>query len=150
MKLALEEASKAYKRKEVPVGALLLSAEKKILAQSGNDKEKTSNPCGHAEVLTIQQAAQNLGNWRLVGATLYVTLEPCLMCLGAIVQARLSQCIFGAYDAKGGALSLGYYLHQDKRLNHKFSVMGGIQHYECSRLLSRFFQEQRRSYPRKN
>ena len=100
----------------------------------------------HAEVLSLIEGGKKLNNWRLSDCTLYVTLEPCPMCLSAMVQARLGLCVFGAYDPKGGALSLGYHMHQDKRLNHQFKIMGGIRHFETSRLLSTFFKQRRNTY----
>lgn len=143
MQLALEEASNAWKIQEVPIGAVLVGPTGEILAKSHNIKEATNNPCGHAEVLAIQEACKKISDWRLNQCRLYVTLEPCPMCLAAIGQARLQQVVFGAYDPKGGALSLGYPIHKDKRLNHRFSVLGGVMHFECSKLLSQFFKERR-------
>lgn len=150
MSMALQEAELAYKAQEVPVGAVLVSAEGEILSKQHNLKEVHHNPTAHAEILAITEGAKKLQNWRLTGCVLYVTLEPCSMCLSAMVQARIRHCIFGAYDPKGGALSLGYNLHQDKRLNHQFAVTGGIRHFECSRLLSQFFKERRSTYHSKN
>ena len=150
MNIALEEAELAYKAGEVPVGAVLVSATGAILSKKFNLKETQFNPTGHAEILCLEDAGKKSQNWRLTDCTLYVTLEPCPMCLSAMVQSRLKQCIFGAYDSKGGALSLGYFLHQDKRLNHQFSVFGGVRHFECSRLLSQFFKERRTNYKPKN
>lgn len=146
MGLALEEAELAYRAQEVPVGAVLVSPEGDILSKQHNLKESHFNPTGHAEILALTESAKKLHNWRLSDCTLYVTLEPCPMCLTAMVQSRIRQCVFGAYDPKGGALSLGYHLHQDKRLNHQFAMMGGIKHFECSRLLSQFFKERRTGY----
>jgi tRNA(adenine34) deaminase len=146
MAIALEQAEVAYKLGEVPVGAVLLSQDGKIIAKTYNKKETEFNPCGHAEILAIQEAAKNLKNWRLVGATLVVTLEPCLMCMTAMIQARIKQLVFGAYDPKGGALSLGYHFQHDSRLNHHFSIIGGWRHYETSKILSQFFKERRESY----
>lgn len=150
MGLALEQAEYAYKAGEVPVGAVLVSPNGDVLSKQYNIKEINFNPTGHAELLTLHEGAKKLQNWRLSDCTLYVTLEPCPMCLAAMVQARLKLCVFGAYDAKGGALSLGYHLHKDKRLNHRFSIMGGVRHFECSKLLSQFFKERRSSYKQKN
>ena len=144
--LALEQADEAYRQNEVPVGAVLVDESGKILSKSFNIKETNHNPCGHAEILVIQQAARELSSWRLVGCTLYVTLEPCPMCLSACVQARIGRLVFGAYDKKGGALSLGYKLFKDSRLNHQFPVVGGVKHFDCSRILSRFFKEKRTFY----
>ena len=150
MNIALEEAELAYKASEVPVGAVLVSPTGAILSKKFNLKETHFNPIAHAEILCLEEAGKKIQNWRLSDCTLYVTLEPCPMCLSAMVQSRLKQCIFGAYDSKGGALSLGYHLHQDERLNHQFSVLGGVKHFECSRLLSQFFKERRGSFKPKN
>lgn len=150
MNIALEEAELAYKASEVPVGAVLVSSSGSILSKQFNLKENHFNPTGHAEILCLAEAGKKIQNWRLSDCTLYVTLEPCPMCLSAMVQSRLKQCVFGAYDSKGGALSLGYYLHQDKRLNHQFSILGGVRHFECSKLLSQFFKERRSNYKTKN
>lgn len=146
MSMALEQAEIAYKAQEVPVGAILVSPQGEILAKTHNLKETHHNPTAHAEILAVIEAAKKLHNWRLSDCTLYVTLEPCPMCLMALLQARVRQCVFGAYDPKGGALSLGYNFHQDKRLNHQFSVIGGVKHFEASRLLSEFFKDRRGVY----
>lgn len=143
---ALKYAEEAGRHNEVPIGACVLNPEGKIIASAGNLKEGPQNPTGHAEILAIQAASKELGSWRLIDCTLVVTLEPCLMCMGALWQSRIGRVVFGAYDPKGGALSLGYRVHQDKRLNHQFSVIGGIKHYECSRLLSGFFKQKRSNY----
>ncbi len=149
MNIALEQADLAYRAQEVPVGAILVSPTGDILSRQHNLKESHFNPVAHAEILALTEGAKKLQNWRLTDCYLYVTLEPCPMCLTAMVQSRVKACIFGAYDQKGGALSLGYHLHQDKRLNHQFSVIGGVQHFECSRILSQFFKERRSSYRQK-
>ena len=146
MNIALEEAEFAYKAGEVPVGAVLVSPEGTVITKQFNLKETHFNPAAHAELLCLTEAGKKNQNWRLTDCTLYVTLEPCPMCLSAMVQARIKRCVFGAYDSKGGALSLGFYLHQDKRFNHQFSIIGGVKHYECSRLLSQFFKERRKNY----
>lgn len=146
MSMALEQAELAYKAQEVPVGAVLVSPEGEVLSKHFNLKESQFNPTAHAELLVMQEAAKKLQNWRLSDCVLYVTLEPCPMCLTGMVQSRIKQCVFGAYDPKGGALSLGYHLHNDKRLNHQFSIMGGIKHFECSKILSQFFKERRTGY----
>lgn len=150
MGLALEQAELAYKEQEVPVGAILVSPNGDILSRQFNLKESQFNPVAHAEVLAIIEGSKKLQNWRLSECTLYVTLEPCPMCLAALVQARVKCCVFGAYDLKGGALSLGYKMNADKRLNHQFSSVGGIKHYECSKLMSQFFRERRSGYKPKN
>ena len=143
MGLALEEAEKAYRSDEVPVGAIVTDKSGKILSVSHNNRENSGNPCGHAEILAIMEAARSRPNWRLEGCRLFVTLEPCLMCLGAAIQSRLDIIGFGAYDPKGGALSLNYNFYKDQRLNHSVAVIGGIRHYECAGILSRFFKEKR-------
>lgn len=143
MGLAIEQADLAFKAQEVPVGAVLVSPTGEVLSKQHNLKESHFNPTAHAEILSITESAKKLSNWRLSDCTLYVTLEPCPMCLSAMLQSRVKACYFGAYDPKGGALSLGYKFHQDKRFNHQFSVIGGIKHYECSRVLSQFFKERR-------
>lgn len=150
MGIALEQAELAYRAQEVPVGAVLVSPEGEILSKQYNLKESHFNPTAHAELLAITEGAHKIQNWRLSDCTLYVTLEPCPMCLTGLVQSRIKQCVFGAYDPKGGALSLGYNLHKDKRLNHQFSMIGGVKHFECSKLLSQFFKERRTGYRPKN
>ncbi len=150
MGLALEQAEIAYRLGEVPVGAVLVSPNGEVLSRQHNVKESNFNPVGHAEILALIDGAKKNQNWRLTDCTLYVTLEPCPMCLTGLVQARIKQCVFGSYDSKGGALSLGYHIHQDKRLNHQFSVVGGVRHFECSKLLSQFFRERRGAYKVKN
>ncbi len=149
MAICLSEAEKAYRREEVPIGAVIVNETGKILAKSHNDKEKKSNPCGHAEILALQKASKIKGDWRLTGCTLVVSLEPCPMCLAAALQSRIKRIVFGAYDSKGGSLSLGYCLYKDSRFNHSFAVTGGICHYESSRILSQFFREKRMNYKRK-
>jgi len=146
LKIALEEAELAYKKKEVPIGAIIVDSNGKIISQAHNNKEENFDPCGHAEIIAIKKASEKLKNWRLTGCHLFVTLEPCPMCLAAIKEARLKSLIFGAYDSKGGALSLGYNFHTDSRFNHQFKITGGIMHYESSRILSRFFKSMRSTH----
>ncbi len=146
MKLALEQAELAYQANEVPVGAVVVSSDGKILSSRCNTKEQDFDPCGHAEILALREAAQREKAWRLTGCKMYVTLEPCMMCLAAMGHARIDELIFGAYDPKGGALSLGYSFHTDTRVNHRFSVKGGILEFDCSKILSQFFREQRSLY----
>jgi tRNA(adenine34) deaminase len=143
---ALIEAEKAYRLNEVPIGAVVVDSSGAILSRSHNLKEKTNNPCGHAEVLAIIEAAKKVNNWRLLDCSLYVTLEPCPMCLSAMIQARIGTLIFGAYDPKGGSLSLNYNFYKDKKLNHSLPIIGGLRHFECSKLLSSFFREKRTGY----
>ena len=143
---ALIEAEKAYRLDEVPIGAVVVDSTGVILSRAHNIKEKNHNPCGHAEILAITEAAKKINNWRLINCSIYVTLEPCPMCLSAMIQARIGTLLFGAYDPKGGSLSLNYNFYKDQKLNHAFPVIGGLRHFECSKLLSTFFREKRTSY----
>lgn len=144
MGTALEEANKAFKEGEVPVGALIVDEKGSVISSAHNLKEKNTDPTQHAEILAIQEASKKLTSWRLTGATLFVTLEPCPMCLYAALQARVKKLVFGAYDAKAGAISLGYDFFNDSRFNHRFDVLGGVRHYECSQLMSQFFRLRRK------
>lgn len=146
MNVAIDEAYKAYALDEVPIGAVVVDSSGNVLAKEHNLKESVNDPCGHAEIRAIRTACEKLGDWRLNDCTLFVTLEPCPMCLNSILQARMKKVIFGAYDPKGGALSLNYNFYKDKRLNHNFDVLGGVKHFECSKILSRFFREKRASH----
>lgn len=143
MKEAYDLAKSAFDKDEVPVGALIVSKEKVIMAKAQNTKEMDDNPCGHAEINAIIEAAKYNKDWRLCGASMFVTLEPCSMCMGAIVHARLNSLYFGAYDKKAGSISLGYSLYNDPRLNHNFKVFGGLNHFENSKLISDFFRAKR-------
>jgi len=142
MTLALEQASLAFQKGEVPVGALItLGGE--ILAMSHNSSISMNDPSAHAEILAIREAARILDNYRLINATLYVTLEPCVMCAGAIIQARIQRVVFGAGDPKSGAVVSLYRLLHDKRLNHTVEVTCGVMKDACAEILSRFFHEKR-------
>lgn len=141
--LAIEEAEKGYRLGEVPVGAVIVDKDNKIISRAHNLKEKNNDPTAHAEILAIREASNLLGNWRLTGCTLYVTLEPCLMCLSAIQQARIGRVVFGAYDFKSGSISKGFNLNSNPNFNHQFSVLGGLKNYECSRMMSNFFKGRR-------
>jgi tRNA(adenine34) deaminase len=143
---AIKEAEVAYRYDEVPIGAVVVDDKDKIISRAHNLKEKNFDPCGHAEILALQKAAKTKGNWRLTDCYLYVTLEPCPMCLSAMIHARIKGLIFGTYDSKGGSFSLNYNLYNDTRLNHQISVIGGIKHFECSRMLSNFFRQKRQFY----
>lgn len=143
MKRALQQAVLAYEADEVPVGAVIISPELRIIGAAFNQKIQLSDPTAHAEILAITQAAAALGDWRLAGCSLYVTLEPCPMCAGAILQARLDHVIFGAYDPKAGAVQSVYQLLSDSRLNHQCQVIGGVMAEDCGQLLTAFFQEKR-------
>jgi tRNA(adenine34) deaminase len=142
MAMALEEAEQGYRKNEVPVGAVLVR-EGHILARAYNSPITMNDPSAHAEMLVLRQAAETARNYRLVGAELYVTLEPCVMCAGAILQARLTRVIFGARDPKSGAVLSLYGLLSDDRMNHQVSVTEGILQEECGEILSRFFREKR-------
>ena len=142
MKIALEEAKEAYRCGEVPVGAVLV-LEGNILARSHNPPITKNDPSAHAEMLVLRQAGEKIGNYRMTGAELYVTLEPCVMCAGAIVQARLARVIFGARDPKCGAVGSLYNILTDERLNHQVEITEGILREECGEILSRFFQQKR-------
>ena len=146
MKIALEEAQGAYCRGEVPVGAVLVR-EGNILARAHNSPIMRNDPSAHAEMLALRQAGEKFGNYRLTGAELYVTLEPCVMCAGAIVQARLSRVIFGARDPKCGAVISLYNILADERLNHQVEITEGILPEECGEIISRFFQQKRVTSP---
>jgi tRNA(adenine34) deaminase len=142
MEKALNLARKAALRDEVPVGAVIVKNDQ-ILAVGSNRRELWQSPTGHAELIAIQRASRKLKSWRLNDCTLFVTLEPCTMCAGALVQARFSRVVFGAYDAKGGALKSLYELGNDSRLNHKFETVGGILEADCAKLLKDFFKTKR-------
>ena len=142
MKIALEEAQEAYRRGEVPVGAVLVR-EGNILARAHNAPISKNDPSAHAEMLVLRQAAELIGNYRLAGSELYVTLEPCIMCAGAIVHARVERVIFGARDPKCGAVFSLYNVLTDKRLNHQVKITEGILREECGEIMSRFFREKR-------
>lgn len=146
MKLALDMAEKAKKKDEVPVGAIIV-CNGKIIAKAYNTRETKKNPLGHAEILAIQKASKKLGGWRLLDCTLYVTLEPCPMCAGAIVNARIDHVVFGAYDPKGGAFGSIYNLAEGK-LNHTPVVTGGVLQKECANCLKTYFSEKRKQKKR--
>ncbi len=142
MREALREALAAYKEGEVPVGAVI-AFEGRVIARAHNQRETLQDPTAHAEILAITQAASQLESWRLEGTALYVTLEPCPMCAGAIVNARIPALYFGAPDPKAGAVETLYRLASDPRLNHRAAVAGGLYAERSSALLSRFFAERR-------
>lgn len=143
MQLALVEARRAIEVKEVPVGAVIVHGQQ-VIAAAHNQRETLADPTAHAEMIAITQAASALEDWRLSGCTLFVTLEPCPMCAGAILQARIPKVVFGALDPKAGSVTSLYQMLEDRRLNHTASVTGGVLAEECGRLLSDFFRSQRR------
>lgn len=138
MRLAIEQAHEAQSLDEVPIGAVVVY-EDSVIASAYNRREIDEDPAGHAEFLAMKEAARVLGRWRLSGCTVYVTLEPCLMCAGLMQQSRISRCVYGASDQKGGALGTLYQINEDERLNHRFEVTPGVLQEECSELLSNFF-----------
>jgi tRNA(adenine34) deaminase len=141
MRVALDEARGAARLGDVPIGAVVLNPAGAIVAAAGNEREQRSDPTAHAEVLVLREAARVLGSWRLVDHTLVVTLEPCTMCAGAAVLARVSRLVFGAYDPKAGAVASLFDVVRDPRLNHRVDVRGGILEDECGELLRAFFAE---------
>jgi tRNA(adenine34) deaminase len=143
MGAALDAAREGMAAGEVPVGAVLVGERGEVLATTHNRPIVMSDPTAHAEVLALRSAAARLGNYRLPGTTLYVTIEPCIMCVGAIIQARVRRLVFGASDPKGGACISLYRLPEDPRLNHRLEVTGGIREAECRELLQEFFKSRR-------
>ena len=142
MGIALEEAQKAFEEEEVPVGAAVVF-DGRVVGRGRNAKESGCDPTAHAEVLAIRQAARELGRWRLSGCTLYVTLEPCPMCIGAMISARLDRLVFGCTDEKAGAAVTLYDLARDSRMNHQLEVASGVLADEAARLLKDFFRKKR-------
>ena len=142
MHVALAEARAAFDEGEVPVGAIILH-EGRVIAAAHNQREALKDPTAHAEMVAITQAAEHLGSWRLLGCTLYVTLEPCPMCAGAIVQARIPNVVYGTTDQKAGACHTLYQITQDARLNHQATVLGGVLKEDCRLILQEFFAQQR-------
>ncbi|MGW0806152.1 nucleoside deaminase [Nonomuraea sp. NPDC002799] len=143
MRLALAEAGAAGARGEIPVGAVVLDPLGEVLSVAGNDRESAADPTAHAEVLALRLAAAARGQWRLSGCTLVVTLEPCTMCAGAAVLARVDRIVYGAVDDKGGAVGSLWDVVRDRRLNHRPEVVMGVMAEECSSVLKRFFATRR-------
>lgn len=142
MRLALAEAEKALLAGEVPVGAVVVRGGE-VIASAHNGPVGLKDPSAHAEILALRRAAEAEGNYRLAGTTLYVTIEPCLMCAGALIHARVSRLVFGAPDPKGGAVVSLYGVLGDGRLNHRVEVTGGVLGEACGEVLSRFFRKKR-------
>ncbi len=140
--MAIDQAREAAAEDEVPVGAIIVAAGR-IVATAHNQREQLSDPTAHAEMIAITQAAAALGSWRLEGCTLYVTLEPCPMCAGAILQARVPVVVWGAADPKAGAVETLYRLFDDPRLNHRVEHTGHVMADACGQILSEFFQKKR-------
>ena len=155
MLMAIEEARRAGDAGEGPIGAVVVYepidkgtrrplAEPRVIARAGNRRERDKDPAGHAEFLAMRQAAKELDAWRLTDCTVYVTLEPCIMCAGLMHQARISRCVYGAPDQKAGALGTLYEVNADERLNHTFEVTAGLMKDECVTLLQDFFATRRK------
>ena len=138
MARAITEAGKAEAKDEVPIGCVIVR-DGRIIARGHNLRETTQDPAAHAELIAIRKAARKLGSWRLLNCTLYVTLEPCSMCMGAIILSRIPTVVFGCYDPKGGAAGSLYDLSNDPRLNHQVALLPRVLETECSGLLSSFF-----------
>jgi tRNA(adenine34) deaminase len=145
MEMALAEAEAAAAADEVPVGAVIVSLQRGVLAQAHNQREQLTDPTAHAEMIAITQAAAALRSWRLEHCVLYVTLEPCPMCAGAIVQARVPLVVYGAADPKAGACDSLYQIPTDARLNHRAQVLGGVLADRCAAVLSAFFAKKRKT-----
>jgi tRNA(adenine34) deaminase len=143
MQMALAEAEQALAEEEVPIGAVIVHNDR-VIASAHNQREQLRDPTAHAEMIAITQAAEALAGWRLTGCTLYVTLEPCPMCAGAILQARIDTVVYGAPDPKAGAVHTLYQLLSDPRLNHRPQTVSGVLLRPCGEILTRFFQAQRR------
>ncbi|KQX05319.1 MULTISPECIES: nucleoside deaminase [unclassified Leifsonia] len=143
MRLALDEARVALAGGDVPVGAVVTDASGRVIGRGRNERELTADPTAHAEIVAIREAAAALGDWHLEGCTLTVTLEPCIMCAGAILAARVPVVVFGAWDDKAGASGSLYDVLRDRRLNHRAEVFAGVGEAECSRLLLDFFEGKR-------
>jgi tRNA(adenine34) deaminase len=141
--MALAEAEAALAEEEVPIGAVIVQNDR-VIAAAHNQREQLRDPTAHAEMIAITQAAQTLNSWRLEGCTLYATLEPCPMCAGAILQARIPTVVYGAADPKGGAVHTLYQLLSDPRLNHRPQIVSGVLMDRCGSILTQFFQAQRR------
>jgi tRNA(adenine34) deaminase len=145
MEQALAEARKAREAGEVPVGALVVSKDGEIIGRGYNRPISVHDPTSHAEIVALREAAQRLTNYRLTGTTLYCTLEPCVMCAGAMVHARIARLVFGARDLKAGAAGSLYNVVSDSRLNHQPEVVSGVREAECRQLLQEFFEWKRKS-----
>ena len=143
MRLALEEARAALASDDVPIGAVVVDQDGAVVGRGRNERERYGDPTAHAEVVALREAARSRGEWRLDGCTLVVTLEPCVMCAGAAHAARVDRVVFGAMDIKAGALGSLYNVGTDARLNHEYTVTGGILAAEAAELLTRFFGDRR-------
>ena len=140
---SLELATRAEQAGDVPVGAVVVDAVGVVVGKGYNEREAQQDPTGHAEIVALREAARRTGSWRLIGCTLVVTLEPCVMCAGAMVMARLPTVVFGAFDPKAGACGSVWDVARDPRANHRVEVVGGVRETECARLLLDFFAARR-------
>ena len=138
MRMALDEARKAASIGEIPIGAVVVR-DGEVVSRASNRREVDADPTAHAEIIAVRAAAAALGHWRLEGCTVYVTLEPCPMCAGALHAARVDRCVYGAVDPKAGALGTLYDIASDTRLNHRYEVTAGVMSVECAALLKEFF-----------
>ena len=143
MLLALGQAREASRIDEIPVGAVIVSGEQQILSQAHNLRESTQNPIAHAEILAIEAACKKTGSWRLPDATIYITLEPCVMCMGAVVNSRIKRVVFGATDPKAGAVVSNFGIGLDDTLNHRPEITRSVLEEECSLILKEFFGQLR-------
>jgi len=143
MRVCIDEARRALDHDDVPIGCLVIGSDGAELARAHNARERDKDPTAHAELLALKEAAAKTESWRLDGATLYVTLEPCAMCAGAIVLARIERLVYGAADPKAGAVGSLYNIAQDARLNHRVDVTAGVRADECGTLLKAFFAGKR-------
>lgn len=143
MLLALGQAREASRINEVPVGAVIVSGEQQILSQAHNLRESTQNPVAHAEILAIEAACKKTGSWRLPDSTIYITLEPCVMCMGAVVNSRIKRVVFGATDPKAGAVVSNFGIGLDDTLNHRPEITRSVLEDECSLILKEFFGQLR-------
>ncbi|WP_353082624.1 tRNA adenosine(34) deaminase TadA [Tessaracoccus lapidicaptus] len=143
MRLALAEAVAAGRHGDVPIGAVVLGPDGQVLGRGGNERELHGDPTAHAEIVAIRRAAETIGEWRLSGCTLVVTLEPCTMCAGAVVASRVDHLVFGAFDEKAGAVASLWDVVRDPRLNHRPRVTSGVLADDCAALLDGFFRDRR-------
>jgi tRNA(adenine34) deaminase len=150
MNLAIKEAKKAGQMAEVPIGAVLVAKSGETLALSHNRTIGLADPSAHAEILALRQAARHLSNYRLLGTTLYVTVEPCMMCMGAIIHARVARVVFGTEDPKWGAVGSLYNFAIDKRFNHQPEIISGVCQDACRKLIQDFFVSRRRKAPERS
>ncbi|KAF0121393.1 MAG: CMP/dCMP deaminase zinc-binding protein [bacterium] len=143
MHKALVEARKAEKEGEVPVGAVIISSSGELLARAHNESISRNDPTAHAEILALRKAGKKLGNYRILNSTFYVTIEPCIMCVGALINARIHHLVYGAGDPKAGAVDSLYNIPKDPRLNHRMEVTSGVLERECQDIIKSFFRRLR-------